>query len=74
MPFYCIQFVDDGDNVYRTHYLESYQDEGAIAAARRLNVSSVGDGFELWQEARLVHSERNIPPGTINTRGRVDDL
>ena len=62
MPFYCVQFVDHGDNVYRTHYLESYQDEGAIAAARRLNVSNIGTGFELWQEARLVLRERNIPP------------
>ena len=59
MPLYRVHFVDHGDNVYSTDHFESDDDERAIAHARRLNVPSIGAGFELWHGERLVHRERN---------------
>jgi hypothetical protein len=61
MPLYRVQAVDHGDNVCWTHYFESYHDDGAIIAARRLDVPGIGAGFEVWQDDRLVHREPNVP-------------
>lgn len=59
MPLYRVEFLDPGDYVYRVDYLECFQDDGAIAAARRLNVS-IGVVFEIWQDERLVHREQTV--------------
>jgi hypothetical protein len=40
-----VHFVDHGDNVYATEYLEHDDDESAIEAAHRMNMPSIGAGF-----------------------------
>jgi hypothetical protein len=59
MILYRVQFVDHGDNVYATEYLEHDDDKSAIEAAHRMNVPSIGAGFDLWDDGRLVHRHRN---------------
>ncbi len=59
MALYRLHFVDHGDNVYATHYLDHDTDEDAIEAARRMNARSIGAGFEVWDDERLVHRHRN---------------
>jgi hypothetical protein len=59
MGLYRVHFVDHGDNVYATEYLEHDDDESAIEAAHRMNVPSIGAGFDLWDDERLVHRHRN---------------
>jgi hypothetical protein len=59
MPRYCIHFVDHGDNVYDTVNTDRDEDEAAIEHAHRINVASIGAGFEVWQGERLVHRHRN---------------
>ena len=52
MVVYRMHFVDHGDNVYLTQYIERQDDADAIEAARRMNAPSIGAGFELWQDDR----------------------
>jgi hypothetical protein len=59
MVLYLVHFVDQGDNVYATEYPEHGDDERAIEAAHRMNVSSSGAGFDLLDDGRLVHRHRN---------------
>jgi hypothetical protein len=59
MALYRVHFVDHGDNVYATEYLQHDDDESAIEAAHRMNVPSIGAGFDLWDDERLVHRHRN---------------
>jgi hypothetical protein len=59
MPIYRVHFVDHGGNVYSTEHIEHDSDEQAIEAAHRLNVPSIGAGFEVWEDERLVHRHRN---------------
>jgi hypothetical protein len=51
--------VDHGDNVYSTEYIDHDSDEAAVEAAHRMNVPSIGAGFEVWDDERLVHRHRN---------------
>ena len=59
MALYRVHFVDHGDNVYATEYVEHEDDASAIEAAHRMNVPSIGAGFDLWDDERLVHRHRN---------------
>jgi hypothetical protein len=59
MARYQVHFVDHGDNVYDTVNAEHDDDEAAIEHAHRLNVPSIGAGFEVWEGGRLVHRHRN---------------
>jgi hypothetical protein len=59
MALYRLHFVDHGGNVYATEYLEHDDDESAIESAHRMNVPSIGAGFDLWDDERLVHRHRN---------------
>jgi hypothetical protein len=58
MPSYTVNFVDHGDNVWDSDELDCDTDEEAIARAHDLNVSSIGDGFDVWHRERLVHRHR----------------
>lgn len=60
MALYRVHFVDHGDNIYLTQDIEHRDDAAAIEAARRMNAPSIGAGFELWQDDRLVHRHRNL--------------
>ena len=59
MPRYRIHFVDHGGNVYDTVNSEHDDDRAAIEHAHRINVPSIGAGFEVWEGERLVHRHRN---------------
>ena len=59
MPIFRVDFVDHGDRIYDTLVLEHETDEAAVEEAHRRNVPSIGAGFEIWQEDRLVHRRRN---------------
>jgi hypothetical protein len=64
MALYEVHFVDHGNNVYATEYIEHPNDEAAIVAAHQLNVPSIGAGFDVREGERLVHRHRNYrgPP------------
>ena len=59
MALYRVHFVDHGGNIYLIRDVEHQDDAEAIEAARRMNAPSVGAGFEVWRNERLVHRHRN---------------
>jgi hypothetical protein len=59
MALYRVHFVDHGDNIYGTEHVEHDNDEDAIRAAHTLNVPSIGAGFDLSEDERLVLRHRN---------------
>jgi hypothetical protein len=59
MARYRVHFVDHGDNIYLTEHREHDSDEAAIDSAHRMHARSIGGGFEVWQDDRLVHRHRN---------------
>jgi hypothetical protein len=59
MALYRVHFIDHGDNVYDTIHTEHDDDGAAVEHARRINVPSIGTGFEVWEGARLVHRHGN---------------
>jgi hypothetical protein len=67
MAEYDLHFVDHGRNVYDALQLERDTDAAAIEEAHRLNVPSMGNGFDIWQDGRLVHRHR--PAGGIAMHG-----
>ena len=54
MAFYCVHFVDHGDNVYLTQRIEHQDDVEAIEAARRMNVPYIGAGLYPSGDGRLA--------------------
>ena len=59
MALYRVHFVDHGDNVYATEYVDHDSDGDAIRAAHAHDVPSVGAGFDLWDDERFVYRHRN---------------
>jgi hypothetical protein len=59
MALYRVNFVDHGNNVYSTHHLKHDDDDDVIANAYRMNVPSIGAGFDVWDDERLVYRHRN---------------
>jgi hypothetical protein len=58
MSRYRVHFVDHGDRVFDSIVVEHDTDEAAIEHAHRLDVPSIGAGFDVWHEDRLVHRHR----------------
>jgi hypothetical protein len=58
MAQYVVHFVDHGGNVFDAVVLNHKSDEMAIEHAHRLDVPSIGNGFDLLREGRLVHRHR----------------
>ena len=59
MALYGTHFLDHGGNVRSTRHVDRDTDDVAIEAAHSLNVlPSVGAGFEVWDDERLVHQPR----------------
>ena len=58
MRQYCIHYVDHIGRVVNATEIERSTDEAAIEEANRVNVSSIGAGFDIWHEHRLVHRHR----------------
>jgi hypothetical protein len=59
MALYRLHFVDHGGHVYATYHLTHDSDDEAIEAAHRMNVPTIGAGFDVWDDERLVHRHRN---------------
>jgi DNA-binding NtrC family response regulator len=55
---YHVHYVDHAGHVFDSIELEGDADDAAIEEARRIDVSSVGAGFDVWHESRLVHRYR----------------
>jgi hypothetical protein len=60
MAYYRCYFIDEASHVYDFAEFESDTDEQALERARHLCPSRVSDGFELWQQIRLVHRHESI--------------
>ena len=58
MARYRIHFIDQDGKVFDAVQLERDSDSAAIEEAHRLDVPSVGAGFDLWLEERLVYRHR----------------
>ncbi|MGH7033356.1 MAG: hypothetical protein ACREFL_06480 [Stellaceae bacterium] len=55
--YYRCYFVDRDDRIYDFIGFYSEGDVGAIAHARHVFPTNTGNGFELWQERRLVERQ-----------------
>jgi len=55
---YSIHFLDRVGRVVNALEIERGTDEAAIEEAHRLDVSSIGPGFDVWHGRRLVHQHR----------------
>jgi DNA-binding response OmpR family regulator len=55
---YQVHFVDDADRAFDSIELEGDADDAAIEEAGRIDVPSIGAGFDVWHEGRLVHRHR----------------
>jgi hypothetical protein len=58
MATYRVAFVGDNGHVFDVVQFEHDTDETAIEEARRLDVPSLGAGFEVWHADRLIHRHR----------------
>lgn len=54
---YEVRFRRNGGDVYATETIEADDDEAAVVMARRMFISGIGNGYEIWQADRLVHTE-----------------
>ena len=74
MAYYRCYFIDDTSHVYDFAEFDCDTDAQAIAWARRLCPARVADGFELWQQIRLVHRQerrgasQNAGPSSVQAR------
>ena len=55
---YRVDFVGHGDNIIDVLVFEENHDKAAIVHAHRIDLPSIGDGFDVWQGTRLVHKHR----------------
>ena len=58
LPIYRIEFVDHGENVRGTDEIACDADGEAIALAHDRDIPTIGNGFDLWHQERLVHRHR----------------
>jgi len=58
MPIYRIGFVNHASQVFDAVQIDEDTDEAAIREAYRLDIPSVGAGFDIWHESRLVYRHR----------------
>ena len=59
MAQYHVHFVDRGDRIVNALMVEQEADEVAVEHAKRLYIPSIGNGFDVWCEDRLVYRRRN---------------
>ena len=55
MAYYRCYFIDDASHVYDFADFECDSDDEAVTRAHDLRPATVVEGFELWQQSRLVH-------------------
>ena len=56
MRRYQIRFLDNVNDVFGTHEFDAKHDEAAITHAHSIYPSKIGEGYEIWQGERHVHS------------------
>jgi hypothetical protein len=59
MAQYYVRFVNRVDAVINLVELEADSDEAAIEQAYRIKLQSVGAGFDVLEDNRLVHRHRD---------------
>jgi hypothetical protein len=59
---YRVVFVDREGQTFDAVEFERATDDAAIIEAHRLNIPSMGAGFDLWRQGRLVHKHRRAVP------------
>ena len=62
MAYYRCYFIDDASHVYDFAEFECDTDGEALSRASGLRAATVTEGFELWQQNRLVHRAERAPP------------
>jgi hypothetical protein len=55
---YDVHYVDSADTVINALTVEHDSDDAAIEHARRINIPSIGAGFDVVRDGRLVHRHR----------------
>jgi hypothetical protein len=58
MAPYRIHFLDPAGRVIDAVQIQHATDEAAIEEAQRVDIPSIGAGFDIWLEQRLVHRHR----------------
>jgi hypothetical protein len=61
MPLYRCRFLDRTHNEVQTRVASENVAE-AVKMARNMSTNSGGHGFELWQDERCVHVEKEPGP------------
>jgi hypothetical protein len=59
MEIYTVHFVDHGENVWHSENFECDDDSKAVISATAKNVTTIGNGFDLYHGNRLVHRHRS---------------
>jgi hypothetical protein len=58
MALYTINLISHRGTVWDADELDCDTDEEAVAFAEDLNVPASGNGYDVWQQERLVHRHR----------------
>jgi hypothetical protein len=61
LKHYVIIFTDHAGAQYGSDLLTALGDEAAIQQARTHYSMGIGAGYQIWQDDRLVHTERFGP-------------
>jgi len=54
---YRVITIAQAGNITGEQHFRAKDDEAAVRVADNLNVGSIGNGYELWQEGRRVRAE-----------------
>ena len=57
MALYCAHFLNHGGHIFSVTHFDAEDDEEAKAHAAKRFQSTIGKGYEIWHENRLVHAE-----------------
>jgi hypothetical protein len=63
---YHLHFVDHRGGVYDAVVSEHSTDQAAVEEAYRLDIPSIGSGFDVLRERRIVHRHRRDSAGGIS--------
>jgi hypothetical protein len=66
MAQYHFHFVDHTGGVYDAVVSEHSTDQAAVEEGHRLDIPSIGSGFDVLRERRLVHRHRRDRGGGIS--------
>jgi hypothetical protein len=55
MITYWCKFFDARGHVYGAEKMQAADDAAAIAKARIIHAHTIGSGYEIWDDRRLIH-------------------